>query len=159
VLTTPRFLEHTIHLAAGDFIKALSPKIRTWTKNQTGDGGDEAVDEDIDWVAEWNQLDALLDEEVVDDEVEFEAGDTLGKALALVNQVNPFTISHCLAHLCSKIRASPQAKAFFAKCCLEEKIPVLGLIKWIRTRWGSMHEIIERVSNYKAAMSFFKSFF
>jgi hypothetical protein len=100
MLTFARCLEHTIHLAAGDFIKALSPKMRRWTKNQTADG-DEAADEDIDWVAESNQLEALLDEEVVDDEVEFEAGDTLGKALALVNQVSLLAITCCLTHLCS----------------------------------------------------------
>jgi hypothetical protein len=150
MLTTVRCLEHTIHLAAGDFIKALSPKMRTWTKNQTVDGDEEAADEDIDWVAEWNQLDALLDDEVVDDEVEFEAGDTLGKALALVNQVSLLSTTHSVTYLCPQIRASPQAKVFFAKCCFEEDIPVLELIKWIRTRWGSMHDFIERLTSCKA---------
>src|SRR5258705_473035 len=90
---TSRCLEHAIYLAAGDFIKALEPKTKTWTRNRTAsvedveDSDDE--DEDVDWVADWNRLDLLLDEEVVDEEIEFEAGDTLGKALALVNQVSP----------------------------------------------------------------------
>ena len=38
-------------------------------------------------MADWNQLDSPLDEEAVDDVIDFEAGDTLGKSLALVNQV------------------------------------------------------------------------
>ena len=88
-----RCLEHTIYLAAGDFIKALGPKTKTWTRNRTAsvedveDSDDE--DEDVDWVADWNQLDLLSDEKAVDEEIEFEAGNMLGKALALVNQVSP----------------------------------------------------------------------
>ena len=84
-----RCLEHTIYLAAGDFIKALGPKTKTWTRNRTASVEDDSEDEeeDVDWVADWNRLDLLSDEEAVDDEIEFEAGDTLGKALALVNQV------------------------------------------------------------------------
>src|SRR5258707_1186957 len=74
-LTLARCLEHTIHLAAGDFVKALNPKLSTWTKNQTADGEEEEMD--VDWVAEWNLLDVLDDEadQVVDEEVNFEAGD------------------------------------------------------------------------------------
>jgi hypothetical protein len=91
MLTSTRCLEHTIYLAAGDFIKALGPKTKTWTRNRTAsvEDADDSEDEDEDWVADWNRLDLLSDDEAVDDEIEFEAGDTLGKALALVNQVIP----------------------------------------------------------------------
>jgi hypothetical protein len=91
MLTSTRCLEHTIYLAAGDFIKALGPKTITWTRNRTAsvEDADDSEDEDEDWVADWNRLDLLSDDEAVDDEIEFEAGDTLGKALALVNQVIP----------------------------------------------------------------------
>jgi len=75
-------MEHTIHLAAGDFIKVIGPKSKSWTKNHT------ASVEDSDEEVDWNQLELLPDEQVVDDETEFTAGDTLGKALALVNQVS-----------------------------------------------------------------------
>ncbi|KAF9548458.1 hypothetical protein CPC08DRAFT_769238 [Agrocybe pediades] len=72
---------------------------------------------------------AVDEDGAVDEEVNFEPGDILGKALVLVNQ----------------IRASSQAKAFFAKCCHEEKIAVIELIKWVRTRWGSMHDLVDRL--------------
>lgn len=76
-------MEHTIHLAAGDFIKAIGPKSKTWTKNHTA-----SVEDSDEGEVDWNQLELLSDEQAVDDETEFTAGDTLGKALALVNQVS-----------------------------------------------------------------------
>jgi hypothetical protein len=45
-------------------------------------------DEEEEWVVEWNRLDVIPDEEAVDEEINFEPGDTLGKALALINQVS-----------------------------------------------------------------------
>ena len=107
-LTLARCLKHTIHLAAGDFVKALNLKLSTWTKNQTANGEEEEVD--VDWVAEWNMLDLLDDEadQVVDEEVDFEAGDTLGKALALVNQVNCFHLF--IARLIGTLRSRRRLK-------------------------------------------------
>ncbi|KAG2737717.1 hypothetical protein P692DRAFT_20670093, partial [Suillus brevipes Sb2] len=57
---------------------------------------------------------------------EFGVGDSIGEALALVKQ----------------IRASPQARAFFAQSCKQADVPVLELTQWIRTRWASMHSFI-----------------
>ena len=48
-----------------------------------------------------------------------------------------------------QVRASPQARAYFARVCAEEDITPLQLIKWVRTRWGSMHDLIERVLTTK----------
>jgi hypothetical protein len=59
----------------------------------------------------------------------FAVGDTLGKALALVIQ----------------IRRSPQACAFFKKCCKECGAPDLELLRWIRTRWASLYYFIDRL--------------
>src|SRR5271170_1352395 len=84
-------MKHTIYLAAGDFIKAVGPKTKTWNKSRTASVEDD--DEDDDWATDWNKLDLLPDEQAVDDEVDFTAGDTLGKALALVNQVRDFFLS------------------------------------------------------------------
>jgi len=155
---TSRCLEHTIYLATGDLIKALGPKTKTWTRNRTAsvedveDSDDE--DEDVDWVADWNWLDLLSDEEAVDEEIEFKAGDTW-KGSGSHQSGKSFNI-YCVRSLSAfgcQIHASPQAKAFFAKCCLEEGIPVLELIKWIRMRWGSMHDLIERLLDCKAVWS------
>ena len=49
---------------------------------------DANKDDDKEWVADWNQLDVTPDEEAVNEEINFEPGDTLGKALALINQVS-----------------------------------------------------------------------
>ena len=42
------------------------------------------------------------------------------------------------------MRSSPQAKTFFATMCTEEGLTPLELIKWVRTRWGSMYDLINR---------------
>lgn len=89
-----RCMEHTIYLAAGDFVKAVGPKTKSWNKNRPAsvEDADNNYDTDDDsddsWAADWNQLELLPDEQAIDDEIDFEAGDTLGKALALVNQVS-----------------------------------------------------------------------
>lgn len=53
-----------------------------------------------------------------------------------------------------QIRASPQAKAFFRQCCKEEGIPIRELIKWVRTRWGSMHDLVERLIECRKVLTF-----
>jgi len=102
-------MEHTIYLAAGDFVKAIGPKTKTWTRNCTAfvedANNNDENDGDEDWAADWNKLELLPDEQAVDDEIEFTAGDTLGKALALVNQVSsimmiPFFFSALWLDLC-----------------------------------------------------------
>ncbi|KAF8801155.1 hypothetical protein BYT27DRAFT_7342075 [Phlegmacium glaucopus] len=81
----------------------------------------------------------LSDNEAVDEAIEFEPGDVLGKALALITQ----------------IRSSPQAKSYFAKVCVEEGLKPLELIKWVRTRWGSMFDLIDRLILDKRAVNKF----
>jgi len=89
-LIETRCIEHTIHLGAAAFVKAVGPKMKNWTKNRTAsvEDADDEGDDDEEWVADWNRLDVIPDEEAVDEEINFEPGDTLGKALALVNQVS-----------------------------------------------------------------------
>ncbi|KAF5313763.1 hypothetical protein D9619_013714 [Psilocybe cf. subviscida] len=113
-----RCIEHTINLAAGDFIKALGPT--TWSYSGSSD------ESNTDFAANSGNAAEDSNDNTVTDVLDFEAGDTLGKALALVNQ-----------------------------CCREEKIRERELLKWVRTRWGSMHDLIERViESRKALMRF-----
>lgn len=60
----------------------------------------------------------------------------------------------------SQIRSSPQAKVFFADCCEREGLTPLQLMRWIRTRWGSMHDLVERMLDTKGVRfySFLMSF-
>ena len=74
------------------------------------------------------------DDDVLDAE-EFDPADLLGKVLAFVNQV----------------RASPQARAFFLKLCKDENLPELQLLKWVRTRWASLYDLINRVLDVRPA--------
>ncbi|KAN0136322.1 hypothetical protein V8E53_005927 [Lactarius tabidus] len=74
---------------------------------------------------------ADLDE---DSETSYVSGDTLGKLWAFINQV----------------RLSPQASAFFVKCCAEEGLPHLELIKYVRMCWSSMYDLLKRAFLLKA---------
>ena len=87
-------MEHTIYLVAKAFIEKVKPKApkaqnKATTKNRPASVEDSNDDDDVndDWVIDWAQLDLIPDEQEVDDIVDFTAGDVLGKALALVNQV------------------------------------------------------------------------
>ncbi|KAH9007830.1 hypothetical protein EDB84DRAFT_1447292 [Lactarius hengduanensis] len=134
-----RCMEHTVHLAAHDFIQAINPTSRrSKTKASTGEpeeGGDdgEATGGDEDWTADWEELENTLDNEEVDDTVTFQPGDLLGKAIALITQ----------------IRRSPQANSYFQTVCAEEGVKPLELKKWVRTRWGSMYDLLERLLSSK----------
>ncbi|KAH7920372.1 hypothetical protein BV22DRAFT_1021370, partial [Leucogyrophana mollusca] len=77
--------------------------------------------------------------EEVDEVEDFDPGDLLGKVLALITQV----------------RLSPQAKTYFATICKEEGLTPLELIKWIRTRWGSMADLIEHLITNRLAVDKF----
>jgi hypothetical protein len=52
-----------------------------------------------------------------------------------------------------KIRASPQARVYFEKVCVEEGLRKLKLIRWVRTRWGLMHDLVSRVLETKPVFS------
>ncbi|KAF5332358.1 hypothetical protein D9758_016940 [Tetrapyrgos nigripes] len=60
---------------------------------------------------------------------EFAPGDVVGKFLALIRQIH----------------ASPQAHAYFKKCCISTNNQPLELKLWIRTWWASLHDALDRV--------------
>ena len=72
-------MEHSLHLAAKHFVQAVAPHCKKRGASATGsdgeDDGDDGDDEDD------NEEDDNNDNEVID------AGDSLGKAIALVKQV------------------------------------------------------------------------
>ncbi|KAI0026790.1 hypothetical protein K488DRAFT_64477 [Vararia minispora EC-137] len=90
--------EHIVHLGGKAFILAIGPVSPRSLEHNTAEGADdddiaEGDEEDDSDIEDENVnplldgLDAALDAEEVDDVVEYDAGDVLGKALALVNQV------------------------------------------------------------------------
>jgi hypothetical protein len=92
-------MEHSIHVSGGHFIKGVGPtssrkilkKVKVASRNAQGD------DEDLDAFDVHSDSDGDSGDD--DDEngpgdgnsdgIEFDAGDTVGKALALVTQVGP----------------------------------------------------------------------
>ena len=82
-------MEHTVHLDAKAFIKAINPvypKKKQGGKD-TGDfenGSDEEGEEE--WTIDWAAI-ALDEDTEGDDPVDFNASDLLEKVLTLINQV------------------------------------------------------------------------
>ena len=150
-------VEHTVVLGASAFLQEISPTLprnKKTTKNgtasiedvddeQDAEGGEDEEDEVYE--ADWEALDELADDMEVDLPVEFEAGDVLGKALGFINQVYFSLVYHGINLIVFEIRSSPQARAFFESVCILEELPPLELKKWIRTRWGSMYDLLDRL--------------
>ena len=121
-------MEHSLHLGAWHFVEGVVPTpVHAVLKKVHNTGDLDDLDED----ELESHYDAGDEEDGGDDEAaeQFTVGDTIGKALAIVTQ----------------IRKSPQARAFFQKCCIEAEVPTLELLKWIRTRWASLFHFLDRI--------------
>jgi hypothetical protein len=44
-----------------------------------------------------------------------------------------------------QIRKSPQARAFFKNACEEVDVPALQLLFWVKTRWASLYNFLDRI--------------
>jgi hypothetical protein len=40
---------------------------------------------------------------------------------------------------------SPQARAFFQQCCEQVNVRKLELKLWVRTRWASLYDFLDRM--------------
>jgi len=95
-------MEHIIHLGAGAFVVALNPKWRSRPPragalgDDEDDEDDDEDDEDEQWMVDWVESPPPPSESLnhdpseaveIDTAIEFDAGDLLGKLLALINQV------------------------------------------------------------------------
>ena len=121
-----RCMEHAIHCASRAFINEVSPNPIGSVKSKL------AADEDFDI-----ELAAVTTDN--SDDLDFAPSDLLGKVLAFVNQV----------------RASPQARSYFLKLCKDENLPELQLLKWVRTHWASLHDLITRLLDVRTACNKF----
>jgi len=113
-------MEHAIHCASRAFVNKVSPMPIGSIKSKL------ATDEDDDLIGVEELV--ATDDTTNDlcDTDEFDPADLLGKILAFINQV----------------RSSPQARTFFHKLCKDESLPPLQLLKWIRTCWASLYDLI-----------------
>ena len=87
-------MEHTVVLSTSAFLQEISPSFphnKRLTRKGTvtvEDVDDEGDDKDgKEWLTDWEALDDVADDEEVDEPVEFTAGNVLGKALTMINQV------------------------------------------------------------------------
>jgi hypothetical protein len=131
-----------MHRAAYHFIKALGIPSLTKTKKSLQGGAstqddaleDEGVDEESDDEADIDVSTAI--EASADDAeamaattiVDFDPGDTLGKILALVNQIR---------------MSSDGVRDYLAHSCVMQKIKPIELLLWVRSRWGSLSHCLE----------------
>jgi hypothetical protein len=113
-------MEHAIHCMSRAFISkmGLVPMVSIKLALSLNPGADTIDEGGIE--------DPAADVNVADDDTDFDPADLLGKVLAFVNQV------------CS----SPQAHAFFQKLCKDESLEPLQLLKWVRTCWASLYDLI-----------------
>jgi hypothetical protein len=138
-----RCMEHSIHVGGGHFIRGVGPTSSRNSRKKgkaaalsgmDSDGGGVSGDEDDTGNAN-------------DDGVaEFDAGDTIGKALALVTQVSgTHSFTRVALILYRQIRKSPQARAFFRQVCDDVNVTRLELKLWVRTRWASLYDFLDRM--------------
>ena len=134
-----RCIDHSMHCAAYHFIQALgiSSILRKRKKkdgneadnnedNNSNDDDEADIDISIDIKASANDPEAMQATTIVD----FDPGDTLGKLLVLVNQVQMSSkgVRECLAHACAMHGVTP-----------------IELRLWVHTCWGSLSDCLEVV--------------
>ena len=54
-------------------------------------------------------------------------------------------VSALHSNVFEQIRKSPQARAFFQKSCKEVDAPSLQLLYWVKTRWASLFNFLDRI--------------
>jgi hypothetical protein len=131
-----------MHRAAFHFIKALGIPSLTKTKKtlrtRAAENDDDTEDpEDEDTEDEDADIDVSMDLEASADDpeamaattiVDFDPGDTLGKILALVNQIR---------------MSSDGVREYLAHACAMCEVKAIELLLWVRSRWGSLSHCLE----------------
>lgn len=140
-------MEHSLHLASHHFVKALN----------NGLAGND--NEDIDVSGGIREIETSGRDEEAAEEVnaeDFLPGDVLGKVLALIGLVSGvFLIAKLpVLSVCMQIRKSPQARHFFLQQCKRENLPEHRLKGWVRTRWGSLYDLVNDVDSRRAVSLF-----
>ena len=138
--TTYRCLAHIIHLAAKHIVQAFSQD-SPFMESDFPVGTPVELDEDS--------------------ETFYASGDTLGKLWALINQVCKYLLHawagpwHSTTSKADSVQIwlLPQATAFFFRCCAEEGLPHLELIKYVWMCWSLMYDLLEQAFLLKEVSS------
>ena len=95
-------MEHTMHLASKAFIEEICPVLSHYKQKKASksttdtvqddeeydDEEDDLLDDEVAWLASLVDEGAAPKDKEIDEEMDFDPGDLLGKVLALVNQVS-----------------------------------------------------------------------
>ena len=128
-----------MHRAAYHFINALG--ISSLTRKRKGGAGIDVENEEDEDEEDEDEadVDVSMDLEASADDAEamaktmvteFELGDTIGKLLALINQVWV---------------SSEGVREYLAHCCRLQNIKPIELLLWVRSRWGSLSHCLGTV--------------
>jgi len=139
-----RCQEHILNLAAQHFVDGVAPTPQVAFMRKIHQALNNGNDANLDTLTnELASMEANDNNNSKDDL--FDIGDSLGKALTLIEQVCTVLLSHAFADQDPQIRKSPQAHAFFQKACKEENVPELELLQWIRTHWASLYRCLNHM--------------
>lgn len=148
-----RCMEHSIHVATGHFIKAIGPtssrnvirKVKKAFKNAGVD------DSNLDVKQLGIELDEVGDREDDrddgdgNDSVEFDVGDTVGNALALVTQAGSLFISFETLLNYKMVLTDPKVTTSMRIFSTSLRASKLELKLWIRTRWASLYDFLDHM--------------
>ncbi|KAJ7815702.1 hypothetical protein B0H14DRAFT_3745409 [Mycena olivaceomarginata] len=137
-------IEHAVHIASKHFVEKVAPTPPKPLNKKIRQLLDQACESGEINKDEVNKVLSTLGEEEKDDscaetDLEWTAGDAVGKSLALIKQ----------------IRMSPQARAFFRECCCMVSLKELELLLRVRTRWASLYKCLDRALEQRKAIDQF----
>ncbi|KAI5115818.1 hypothetical protein M0805_002070 [Coniferiporia weirii] len=105
-------------------------KVTTGDSGNSGNGDESNVVDDSGSTAEeFAANDTDKEDQDLDKTEVFNPDDLLGKVFTFIAQV-------C---------ASPQARKYFKSMCEQEDIKLLQLLKWVRTRWASLYDLLVQI--------------
>ena len=142
--TSFRCIDHSMHQAAYNFIKAFSilssmnSKRKLAQKTPNNDGNiDEDATEDVEADDDEADINVSMDIDASTDDTDamigttitsYDPGDMLGKLLALDNQVQ---------------MSSEGVHEYLTHACVLQNIKPIELRLWVRTQWGSLSHCLE----------------
>ncbi|KAF9455546.1 hypothetical protein BDZ94DRAFT_662561 [Collybia nuda] len=129
-----RCINHTTHLSAAHFVKALGiPKLLKSKQRLHATGAMESSDDESDDEDDFD-INISMDIDADDYETEaltitdYDAGDVVGKLMAFINQLRG---------------SSEGTRDFLKTCCIRNGSKPLELKLWVRTRWGSLSDCFQ----------------
>ncbi|KAJ6537529.1 hypothetical protein DFH09DRAFT_1283526 [Mycena vulgaris] len=139
-------IEHAVHIASKHVVEKVAPtpqkllqkKIRSLL-NQARSNGELNEEEVASLLSTLGGGGDTPESDVEGEGLEWTTGDAVGKVLALIKQ----------------IRMSPQARTFFAKCCVQATTPELELLLWVRTRCAFLYKCLDRVLTLRKPIDLF----